>query len=406
MEKVVVFRDRQEIDPSDLNGIQEIVRFSIDRIVREAVTNETRYVGLPVTVTSATSFSVGSGAFVTEGRIYGVVGPVPFNIYDQLPLQYKKWIGVIAFGLDNQDDQLEERDYLIDAASFEVEPKPVAMRSVRLGGVTIAAGNPSIDPQMPPLLPGGQWVARILLGTSGIESFSMDETTRLPSLQRHAEKLVELDKFRQRAEPQIGALITQMSALAVTTDGKASKVDLLNAQIDLARVKEATNLPDDYSAYASDDFMDASETDPASASGHTIVNNALGFASVVEAKDLLLMNPNDPLVRRYDSDWITPAHGYEVLFEVPGANGDVAASSYQTQGVVTSTKGRTDSPSSSPSKTTTVGTFASEAAAKKGLETLAKNNGAEIYKNHSVQAKYVKQSNGTYKKQYVVVLKR
>ena len=54
MEKLVVFRDRQELDPADFNGIEEIVRSSIDRIVREAVTNEAKYVGLQTAATTAT----------------------------------------------------------------------------------------------------------------------------------------------------------------------------------------------------------------------------------------------------------------------------------------------------------------------------------------------------------------
>lgn len=405
MEKLVVFRDRQELDPADLNGIQEITRASIDRLVREAITDETRYAGLQVTSTSATAISVAAGAFVTEGRIYGVVGPVPLNLYEYLPVQYKRYIAIIASGLDNVADQIEERDFLVDADSDVVEPQAVPMRTIRQGSVSQVVGTANIDPQLPALPPGGVLVARILLGTAGIESVVMEEATRLPSLRRHAEKLVELDNFRQRAEPQIGAIITQMSALSATTENKADKVDLLNAMVDLARVKEANNLPDTYSAYASDDFSDATETDSASAAGHTIVNNVLGFASTVEAKNLQLLNPTDPLVRRYDTDWITPANDYELLFEVPGSNGDLAASSYQTQGVVTAPRGRADNSDAGPRKDAVIGTFASAAAAKKGLQTLARNNGAEIYMGHRIETRTVKQPGGGYATQYVVVLK-
>lgn len=389
MEKQVVFRDRQELDPADLNGIQEIVRASLDRIVKEAVTDEARYAGLAVTSTSVTAISVAAGAFVTGGQVYGVDGPVPFNLYENLPVQYKRYIAIVASGQDNVDDQVEERDFLIDADSDDVEPQAVAMRKLRQGSVSRVVGTPNIDPQIPTLPPNSVLVASILFGTTGIESIVMEESTKLPSLKKHGEQLIELENFRKRAEPQIGALTTQMSVLFETTNGKANRADLIEALVDLARVKEASNLPDSYSAYASDDFATDDETDETSAAGHTLANGTLGFESTTAQKNLQLLNPTDPLVRRWDTDWITPAHDYETLLEVPGSNGDLSASSYQTQGVVTNTK-------SSSSKQVTVGTYTSVAAAKAALTKSYGTNSGSI-----ISETKVKQADGSYKTQYV-----
>ncbi|WP_439616668.1 hypothetical protein [Shinella sp.] len=388
MEKQVVFRDRQELDPADLNGIQEITRASLDRIVKEAVTDEARYAGLATTATSATAISVAQGCFVTGGEVYGVDGPVPFNLYENLPVQYKRYIAIVASGEDDVDDQVEERDFLIDADSDQVEPQAVPMRKLRQGSLTKVVGTPNIDPQLPTLPPNSVLVAKILFGTTGIDSIVMEESTKLPSLKKHGEQLIELENFRKRAEPQIGALTTQMSVLFETTNGKANRADLIEALVDLARVKEAANLPDSYSAYASDDFANDDETDPSSASGHTLANGALGFASTTAPKNLQLLNPTDPLVRRWDTDWITPAHEYETLLEVPGSNGDLAASSYQTQGVVTEVK-------SSGSKQVTVGTYTSVAAAKAALLKSGGTAGTVISETK------VKQADGSYKTQYV-----
>lgn len=388
MEKQVVFRDRQELDPADLNGIQEIVRASLDRIVKEAVTDEARYAGLATTATSATAISVAAGAFVTGGKVYYVDGPVPFNLYENLPVQYKRYIAIVASGEDDVNDQVEERDFLIDADSDQVEPQAVPMRKLRQGSLTKVVGTPNIDPQLPTLPPNSVLVARILFGTTQVESIVMEESTKLPSLKKHGEQLIELENFRKRAEPQIGALTTQMSVLFETTNGKANRGDLIEALVDLARVKEAANLPDSYSAYASDDFATDDETDPSSTAGHTLANGALGFESTTAQKNLQLLNPTDPLVRRWDTDWITPAHEYEILLEVPGSNGDLSASSYQTQGVVTEVK-------SSGSKQTTVGTYTSIAAAKAALIKGGGTSGTIISETK------VKQADGSYKTQYV-----
>lgn len=389
MEKQVVFRDRQELDPADLNGIQEIVRASLDRIVKEAVTDEARYAGCAVTATSATGISAAEGVFITGGKAYGISGPVPFNLYENLPVQYKRYIVIVASGQDNVDDQVEERDFLIDADSDEVEPQAVPMRKLRQGSLTKVVGTPNIDPQLPTLPPNSVLVASILLGTTGIDSIVMEESTKLPSLKKHGEQLIELENFRKRAEPQIGALTTQMSVLFETTNDKANRADLIEALVDLARVKEASNLPDSYSAYASDDFATDDETDASSSAGHTLANGALGFESTTALKNLQLLNPTDPLVRRWDTDWITPAHDYETLLEVPGSNGDLSASSYQTQGVVTTTK-------SSGSKEVLVGSFTSVAAAKAALVKGYGTNAGSI-----ISETKVKQADGSYKTQYV-----
>lgn len=332
MEKLVVFRDRQELDPADFNGIEEIVRSSIDRIVREAVTNEAKYVGLQTAATTATSVTVDAGAFIADGRVYGVSAPAPINLYENLPVSNRRIISIVAFGQDDVADKIEERDFLIDADSDDVEPQAVPMRSVRLGNVSKLAGTENVDPQPPTVPQGSILVATVLMGTAGIISVIMAEENRLPSLKRHAERLIDLDNFRKRAEPQIGALSTQLAALEQRTNGKVSREDFLPIKLDLARIKERVNLPDNYSQYGADRFDSADETDPASAAGHTLLGRALGFKSSTVLRPLALLNPTDPLVKRYDTNWIQPASTPVQMMEVPGASGSVNMSSYQTQG--------------------------------------------------------------------------
>ncbi|PZP64495.1 MAG: hypothetical protein DI604_26880 [Delftia acidovorans] len=332
MEKLVVFRDRQELDPEDLNGIEEIARASIDRIVREAVTDEAKYVGLQTAATTVTSVSVGAGAFIVEGRVYGVTAPAPINLYENLPVSNRKIISIVAFGQDDVADRIEERDVLTDADSDEVEPQAVAMRLVRLGSVSKLVGTENVDPQPPTVPQGSILVATVLMGTAGIISVTMSEENRLPSLKRHGERLVDLDNFRKRAEPQIGALSTQLAALEQRTNDKVSRADFLPIKLDLARLKERVNLPDNYSEYGADRFDSDDETDPASAAGHTLLERSLGFKSSTVLRPMTLLNPTDPLVKRYDTNWIQPASTPVQMLEVPGSSGSVNMSSYQTQG--------------------------------------------------------------------------
>jgi hypothetical protein len=109
---------------------------------------------------------------------------------------------------------------------------------------------------------------------------------------------------------------------------------------------------------------------------------------------LQLLNPTDPLVRRFDTDWITPVFSPLALFEVPGANGDLSASSYQTQGLSTTKV-------TWSTKTTVIGTDASRAGMEAGLAKLAKNNGPETLIGVKVSSKQVKQPDGSYKTEYV-----
>jgi hypothetical protein len=338
MEKLVQFRDRQELDPADLNGIQTIVRASIDRLVKGAVTDQDKFLDLDLTLTSATTFTVAAGAYVKDGRVYAVGVPTAFNVYENLPVSHRRYIAIVTSGQDDVPDQTEERDYLIDPDSNTVEPLAVSMRSVRQGSVSLVIGQENVDPQMPTIPSSALLVARVLMTTSGIVSYTMEEANRLPSLRKHGERIVSLENFRTRVEPQIGALTTQLATLEGRTDKKLDAEDIYPVYQDLARLKERANLPDDYYNYGSDLFNNSDETDPGSAAGHMIDLNGLHFQTTIQNRNLTLLNPTDPLVRRYDGDWITPAMSHVLMLEVPGQQGDLVMSSYQMKAQVTRSK--------------------------------------------------------------------
>lgn len=335
MEKLVLFRDRQELTPDDFNAIQSITRMSIDRLIASAVTDENKYVGLDTTAATVTSVNVAAGAYFKGGKVYAVPTITPFNLYENLPVEQKRYVSIVVTGLDDQADQVEERDFLVDADSNDVEPQAVAMRSIRLGTVSKLVGTESVDPQ-PAVVPSGAiLVAKILMNTAGISVITMEESTKLPSLKKHAERLTDLDNFRGRAEHRIGGLTTQLAALADTTRTKADISTMIPVILDVARMKDLDGIPDDYYAYGADLFLDADETDSSTAATHTILDNGLTFESTVDNKALSLLVPADPLVKVYDTDWITPAQSQVLALEIPGQSGEITMSSYQSGSIDT-----------------------------------------------------------------------
>lgn len=335
MEDLVLFRDRQELTPDDFNGLQDIVRRSIDRLISSAVTSENKYVGLNTAAQSANTIKVEPGAYFKGGRVYAVADETTLNLYENFPIEQKRYVLIVVTGTDDKPDQVEERDFLIDADSNDVEPQAVAMRSVRFGSVSKIAGTESVDPQAPVVPSGALLVATILLGSAGILSTTMSEENKLPSLKAHGEKITALESFKKITEPRLTAISSQIAALWEMANGKLNKADLVPVQRELARLKERVALPDGYYDYAADLFINDDETDAATAAGHTFTHGGVTFASTSALKNLQLLNPVEPNVLKFNTDWITPTQTSVPVLESGQFVGfSMTVSSFQTSSFV------------------------------------------------------------------------
>jgi len=330
MEQQVIFRDRQELQSADLNNAQAFAADAMQHLVRDAVSDALWYTGLVVTPASGTEINVAAGRMYADGKVYAAAQQT-INLFQHLPLVTKKILAVVAWG-QAVDVDVQPRDFLIDLTTGETQPQAVAMQRVNLCNINVLPGAESVDPQPPAIQSSTLAVAYVHLLPTGVERVEMLSGYELPSLADHEARAVQLEAWKAQAEPRISSIATDLSALARKTDGLATRENLVEMSLDLARVKEALNLPSGYASYSSDGFGDETQTDKAAIGYSALVKNGLLFPVAGQAvAPLGMFNPYDPGVMRFEDGLVLPKFTPEARIKTSGYSGDVSISQYQFQ---------------------------------------------------------------------------
>lgn len=262
MEKKVIYRDRQELQSADLNNTQDWADEARQHLVADAITAERQYVGLAVTAASATEIGIAAGRLYdgTTGKVYALAAAQTQSVFSMLPLQDKKWLAVSVFGQE-EDTDIEPRDFLIDLQTREVEPQAVAMKRSRTAVVHIAQGLESATPERPEAPTGYTLIAHVRLSPTGIQEVALAESRRLPNLQRVEARLTTAEGWITAAEPRLASIMSDIAGVSSEVTKRASLEHVAQLGIDMAKVKERLEIPDDYVFYGADHFLDDDESE-------------------------------------------------------------------------------------------------------------------------------------------------
>jgi hypothetical protein len=294
MQKQVIFRDRQELQNTDLDNVQIFTNETLKALIAEAVTNDIVYAGLEVTQDSATEITVAAGHLYNNGQIYVNEQAVTLNLSTLLPLTAKRMVTITCWGSDVETD-VQPRDFLIDLATGTTEPQSVAMEALRKANIDKASGSESTDPQPAVLSAGVIAVAYVTLTTTGIESVVMNTTTALPSLKDQNQRVTTLEAWQGKAQPRIDSIATDLSALAEKTTDLTERDNFVDLALDVAALREQLNLPAAYAESHADDFNDNTKTDEAGTGYDAVIDAGIVFAADAESSiNLALSNPVDP----------------------------------------------------------------------------------------------------------------
>ncbi|MEW5763717.1 MAG: hypothetical protein ACOYXN_00400 [Acidobacteriota bacterium] len=332
MEKRVIFRDNQEVQAKDFNGQQDYGADGLRHLIQDCVSTGLHVSGGAVAQQSATEIVVAPLRFYNDGMVYASELTQALNLFAYLPVVAKKIVAVVVWGEEIESD-VEPRDFLIDITTGETEPRAVAMTTARIANVNTLPGAESADPQPPVIQSGHLAIAYVTLTPAGIETIENLGAAHVHELADHAARLGVVETWKGQAEPRIQSIATDLSALAKRTDGLAAKRQLVEIAADVARLKEAAQLPDTYASYGADYFGDDAESDPAGA-GYACRLEGAGllfpFAGQAVAA-LALFNPYDAGIRRHTDDLVLPAYTSAVRIRTDGYAGDLSLSQYQVQ---------------------------------------------------------------------------
>ena len=336
MEKKVNFVVNFEVPASDLNALQTATETSMDTIVRELLFSDSKYLGMVVSKNSVLEIAIGTGYFISSGAVYVKAAATTKSLTSLLPASNYRRCLVVATGEEAETEQ-QNRRYLVNAATRELQPRTVATRIARNAVVDVIAGAASANPSRPSVGNGYVVVAEFIIGPSGITSDPVMETANeADSLQEAMDNVALLKSQDAKFAAMMETIRSEISGLAVSVRNKADSIDLRNIIGDVLELRERLDVPDIATFWGVDSFGSASESDEAF-SGYTarIEGGAMQMGTAeVTHKLIALANANDPKLDITESGLIMPKSSSDIRLSVTDFDSSVSIASYAVSTIV------------------------------------------------------------------------
>lgn len=335
MEKQTIFRQQQEVKASDFNAVQSHTRTSIDRLVRDALTDGKKFTGFVVQKSAPTAVKIGTGAYWMAGAVYAREEDVTIDMIGQLPLLTKKIAAIVCTSAVIETD-VQQRDFVIDVETEATEPASVAMLSMRRAGFAVLYGDENSTPVRPPIDGDATAIAYVTLTTTGVDAIEPASENELMSTKRLDQRATSLEVWKKQAGDQLTTLTTDMTTLATKIGQAADSSILTRIFADVAAIKDALEMDDDFSGYGSENFLavDQSISDPDHVGYYAKVEEGLRFPDAnADAKALSLFNPIDPAVKIAANGLLLPKYTEVQRISVDTLYQSMSISQYEYQEV-------------------------------------------------------------------------
>lgn len=332
MEKQVLFRDRQELQAQDFNNEQDFAALSLAHVVADAITAERMVTGLQVGKKSATELEIAPGRLWdgSTGKIYAMPEAQVASVFSQLPLIDQKYLALCVIGQEQETD-LQVRDFLIDLQTGQTQPQNVAMQRARVAVVHSEVGLESPTPQKPSAPTGYTLIAHVLLDTTGIVSIETAQVSMLPRLFEVSVLLNSIERWKRGAEPRISTLASDVAGLYEAIAGLANRDMIKELAGDVSHLKELLHIPDTYSSYGADYLLDSDESDVTNPDYYARAEEGIRFPFAAQNETALeLFNPFETSVKNH-TGFVLPAYDDVPRLTTSGYAGELALSQYQFQ---------------------------------------------------------------------------
>lgn len=306
MENKVIYRDNQELQSADLNNQQDWAQEALDHIVYDAIQADKAYSGFTLSKVASTQIKTGSGRVYTSGAVYARNEEVILDLYSDLPITTKRQFAIVAWGQTVEED-IQPRNFVVDADTGQAEPQSVAMQETRYVNINFVRGIESADPQYPSIDANVILIGYVLCDPTGIVSFEQSTATQIDNLALIAAEVDTLNEWRSIISGTIDTLRTDLANLAkqllnYTPLTEFQKlVDIVNT------IWELVHRPAAYIWYGTDNFFDESQSDTSltldSVAYSARINEGLRFPQGGSwTGRLSLQNPSEPAVQVYSPE--------------------------------------------------------------------------------------------------------
>lgn len=262
MDRQLIIDDFQEVPAADYMLLQSFVQEGIDDLVRFAVNDGQTYGGFLVASTSLFEISIQKGLYFNSGMFFASRTVQTKDLTEFQPVANKKAVAVIAWG-STDDQEPVTRDYLVNTETEETQAKSINLVRARNANIGVIGGTESGDPQLPNIPLDRLLIATVIMSPTGIESVEMNLDDDLSSVLNNDRRIGQIESWRLIAEPRISTIATDVANLSNGQDGQTDIDDHIALASDVARLKEALDIGDNYSDYGSDNFLTDDESDTA-----------------------------------------------------------------------------------------------------------------------------------------------
>lgn len=331
MEKRIRLETNMKGDAQDIVDLQGFAQARDDHIVNDGIEPGTKYWGFAITKTSVTAIEVAAGRLYVSGPAYAREEVVPIDLFASLPQATKRIVAIVARG-EEKNNRVVQRSYMKNAQTRETEPKSVPLELIRYANVEVIAGVESATPQPPPFDASYCVIGYITLDVAGISEWSNYEPNRLKSVADSITRVVELEGWRQKAGTRIETLATDMAGLAANTSKQADNSMLQAAMFDIARLREAIDLPALYNNYGAEAFAHYGDSDTGRSGFDAEISDGLSFPDAnADVDQIALFNQYEAAVKTFGSGLVIPAHTHEVRVQSTGFANSASLTEFSVQ---------------------------------------------------------------------------
>ena len=342
MQSKLIVSENQKATSSDINNIGNYARASFDDTIRDGMDDRNRYAGFATVQASAASVNVAAGRFYKNGEAYSTTTVSSLDLLNSLPAVAKRIAIIVAWG-NAVDTGLESREFLVDATTRATEARSTPTENRRVAYLGFLLGAENSTPGATAIPSDYVAIASVVLTPAGIESITMLSDNQLRSNKSIGAEVDEINDRLADIGPELDTAKSNIAGLAANLALKADIKFATDLAVDLANVKESLSLPDSYTAWGADHFLDETGVDTAFSGYDAMVREGWHFPNTAVANQAVaLENALDAKVVVNDNMAI-PAFTSVVRLAVEGKDGEysLADTTVETKTIVQRCRART-----------------------------------------------------------------
>lgn len=317
---------------TDVAKIETFSDETFQRLIKDAITRERLYEGLTITSPSATEIEIAAGRLWDgpTGIIYELGEAQRKSVQTYLPVADERWLAISVIGQE-VDAELEPLAFMIDVDTEQWEARTVATERQRQVAVQITAGIESPSPQKPEAPTSYLLVGYVRLDPTGVQEIQMADNQLMITLWEVYQRVLANERWINLADPKLATLVSDLAKLAKLVKGLAYMDMMTELARDVALLKDQAQLPDSYSSYGADLFLDPGESDTENAEYYARCEEGIRFPWAGQTEQQpALFNPYATEVRNF-TGLILPAHTDVVRLATTGFAGGMSIGQYQYQ---------------------------------------------------------------------------